>query len=132
MYASESSMQRDSIFEVMVPLGEGASVNAIIGCVERAIDGLAANLDPQAYERAERTLQDRHLLRLETSLGRARELAIHGSQFRLGRLAPVSSTDVQQAVPVYLGHHARTVAVLHHGKQYPPNGTILNQDELTP
>ena len=131
VYAREYSRRRESVFEVTIPLADGAPVDPIIGAVERAIAGLAAHADEGACDRARRALSDVFAVQMESALGRALLLADSDAPLGYDAHASISPTDVQHAVATYLVPHARTVAVLHHGKQYSPDGVLLSSTEQT-
>jgi zinc protease len=129
LQARELSFRRDSVFEVGVSLTDGGSVDSVIEDVEQAIAGLAEQSNAEACSRARRAWSVIHASRLETSLGRAQALAESDAPLGFDPHAMVQPTDVQRVVATYLLPHPRVIVVLHHGKQYPPDGVVMSRME---
>jgi zinc protease len=124
--ARQGSQLRGSIFRVGVQVRSDRSVEPIQGAIDEAIDKLAARVDASDVARVRETLRRRAMQQLETSLGRASQLADDDASdpWGLRTYATIDSASVSAAVRRFLVPPMRLAAVVDPTRMPLPLGLV--------
>jgi zinc protease len=126
--ARQRSLLRQSAFYVSAVVADGSSTDSVSRVVTRVVRDLARAVQSDECQRAREELGDRMIFRLETSGGRAQQLASAGDRdpWELTTYDKVQPTDVERTLRVMLTYQ-QTVVVVHHDSHYRPRGVVVDR-----
>jgi predicted Zn-dependent peptidase len=128
--AHENSLRRGSAF-VVSALVDGPSADYVARVIARVVRDLAREVGPDECRRASEEWQDAMLLRLETSAGRAQQLASsleaeRADRWDLSRYGKIQPAGVEQALRAMLAGR-QAVVVVHQDRHYRPRGVVVER-----
>jgi predicted Zn-dependent peptidase len=130
--AHEQSWKRGSVFSVDIIPAEGASLSRLLLAVQGAMGSFASHITPADVDAAKKSLRQRRILGLESSIARAVRLAAEGS-WGIDDYDAIDAPAVADAFQRYLAPLGRvTMSVRKRVLALPPGvlGVVTHRERM--
>jgi zinc protease len=135
VHARQDSGLRASTFHVSATVAARHSVTRVADVIQEVLTDLARDLRPEECARARAEAEQLHLLGLETSMARARRLALThspASPWEIGRYSAMACEDVRRALATALVPNRRAVVLAMSDPSAPVSGRVVSRKAWLP
>lgn len=135
VHAGQASYRRASAFYVTAAVADKQSLTGVADVIDRVVKAMAREVRVEDCARAREELAESRLMRMETSMGRARHLSATTSltsPWELSRYERIQPEDVRRVVATALVPNRRAVVLAYADPRGPISGRVFSRKEWLP